>query len=52
MRRAEPSPEAIPLSQIGVAIVPGSITATWIPHGRSSRRSVSVKPSSANFEAA
>ena len=37
------------MSQIGVAIVPGSITATWIPHGRSSRRSVSEKPSSAEL---
>ena len=40
------------MSQIGVAIVPGSMTATWIPHGRSSRRSESEKPSSPNFDAA
>ena len=38
--------------QIGVAIEPGSITITWMPHGRSSSRSVSLSASTACFDAA
>ena len=40
-----------PLRQISVAIEPGSISATWIPWPRSSRRSESEKPCSASFDA-
>ena len=43
---------AVPFSQIFVATLPGSITDTSIPQGRSSRRSESLTASIPNFDAA
>ena len=45
------SASALPLSHIGVAIAPGSIRHTRTPCGASSRRSESIQPRTANFEA-
>src|SRR5262245_51000751 len=53
---AAPLPSFIParrwvFDHNGVTTGPGSISETCIPHGRSSMRSASVRPSSANFDA-
>ena len=42
---------ALPLSQIGVAMDPGSTIETWTPNWRSSWRSTSPTASIPNFEA-
>ena len=52
MAPASSSMSAIPLPHIGVAMVPGSMTMAWTPMRSTWCRSTSLKPSSANFEAA